>query len=129
MTLTVLWRLIRTLLAALGAPACMIARAWRRDERAMRGFVFQLERLKARGRWLRYEGEDDSTVAWRIDRLNWIARDPHKAARHISRHGAGIGRHLYGAMYAPASWTPPLVAQAPLAFPPVHDPLVDIDTC
>ena len=67
MPLNALWRLIRTLLAQLGAPAAMIARVWRRDRVAMGGFALLLELVRKRGWRLRYDGEDDATVSARID--------------------------------------------------------------
>ena len=66
MTLNALWRLIRLLFVALGAPASMIARAWRRDERFMRGFAHLSQIVRGRGWSLRYDGEDEATVAARI---------------------------------------------------------------
>ena len=85
MTLNALWRLIRMLFVALGAPATVVARVWRRDERRMRSIVRLLQWFRTRGYWLRHDGEDDATVAKRIARLDWIARDPKKAARHMAR--------------------------------------------
>ena len=106
----------------------MIARVWRRDGRALRNFAHLLEMARRRGLWLRYRDEDDATVARRIDRLNWIAREPNKAARHLSRRMRGLDRQRAAAQSAPASWTPPLLACAALAFTPMHDPRIDIDT-
>ena len=76
MTLNALRRLIRTLLVALGAPACTIARVWRCEARAISGFAHPLERCQKRGWWLRYNGENDATVTERIVRLEWIAQAP-----------------------------------------------------
>ena len=129
MTLNALWRLIRSLLAALGAPVCMIARVWRRDDRGMRRFADLLGLVRRRGWVLRRDGEDDATVAARVDKLAWIARDPLKALRHLARRMRGWRRARRGAEVAPVSWTPPVLAPIALAFAPLHDPLVDIDTC
>ena len=129
MTLNALWRLIRSLLAQLGAPVCVIARVWRRDMVEMGGFALLLETVRQRGWRLRYDGEDDATVAARLDTLAWIARDPDKAARHLARRLRGLKRWRVGAQSAPVSWAPPRLARIALMFSPLHDPLVDIDTC
>ena len=122
MTLNALWRLIRMLFVALGAPASMVARVWRRDKRHMRGFVRLLQWFQKRGHWLRYDGEDEATVAARIARLDWIARDPKKAARHMARvlmrrGGGGFQRWRLGAQSAPVAWAPrrPAIAALPLS--------------
>ena len=114
MTLNALWRLIRTLLVALGAPACMVARLWRRDEMGMRRIARLLARFRARGLWLRYDGEDDATVIKRIERLKWMARNPHKAVLHMARRGEGFRRHTIGAQFTPIAWAPPMLQIAAL---------------
>ena len=129
MTLTALWRLIRTLFAALGAPVCMVARVWRRDEGGIRRFADLLGMVRQRGWLLRYDGEDEAIVAARIDKLNWIARDPVKAMRHLARRLRGWKRWRLAAQEAPVSWTPPKLPLIALALAPPYDPLVDIDTC
>ncbi len=121
MTLNAIWRLIRTLLVALGAPACMVARLWRRDARMMRAIARMLGSMRTRGLWLRYDGEDEAMAARRLDRLAWIARDPKKATRHMARAlmrrgGGGFRRWLMGAQYAPVAWTPPSLAIAALTL-------------
>ena len=129
MTLNALWRLIRSLLVALGAPAAMIARVWRRDTMAMRRFARLLALMRGDGLRLRYADEDGDAAHARVDMLAWIARDPLAAARRMARRATGVERARLAAKYAPVSFAPPVLAQIALAFPPVHDPLTDIDTC
>ena len=126
MTLNALWRLIRSLFVALGAPAAMVALVWRRDMRAMAGFAHLLQRMRGRGWWLRYDGEDAATVARRIARLEWIARDPQAAVRHMARRLSGHER-ARGAFAAPESWTPPALAPITPAFAP-RDAVAIIDS-
>ena len=106
MTLPALCRLIRCLLAALGAPARLIARVWSRDARAMRGLAHLLDNFGRRGWRLRFDGEDESVAAARLAHLDWIRRDPNRAARHIARGLRGYARSRLAAMYAPMSWRP-----------------------
>ena len=124
MTLTALWRLIRTLLAALGAPVCMIARVWRRDEGGMRRFADLLGMVRQRGWLLRYDGEDEAIVAARIDKLDWIARDPVKAMRHLARRLRGWRRWRLGGQEAPVAWTPPVLPQIALMFALLDPPAI-----
>ena len=124
MTLTALWRLIRTLLAALGAPVCMIARVWRRDEGAMRRYADLLGLVRQRGWLLRYDGDDDAIVAARIDKLDWIARDPVKAMRHLAQRLRGWKRWRLAAQEAPVSWTPPRLARIALMFALLDPPAI-----
>ena len=129
MPLNALWRLIRLLLVALGAPAALIARVWRRDTMAMRRFARLLEFARRDGLHLRGADEDKECARLRVDMLAWMARDPLAAARRMARRATGVERVRLAAKYAPVSFAPPVLAQIALAFPPVHDPLTDIDTC
>ena len=95
----------------------------------MRRFAHLMGLVRKRGWRLRYDGETDATVAARLDTLNWIARDPDKAARHLSRRLRGVKRWRVGAQSAPVSWAPPRLAGIALMFSPLNDPLADIDTC
>ena len=129
MPLNALWRLIRLLLVALGAPAALIARVWTRDMPAMRRFARLLALVRGDGLRLRYADDDESAAHARADMLAWMARDPFAAAKRMARRATGLERTRLGAKYAPVSFAPPVLAAIALAFPPVHDPLADIDTC
>ena len=113
MTVADLFRLIASLFAALCAPAHLLARLGGENARVLASVARQLERLKARGRALAYDGEDDAIIAARIDRAAWIARDPIAALKHMVRRQRGLLR-LRFAMVAPGSFTPPQLACAPL---------------
>ncbi len=117
MTAADLFRLIATLFAALFAPARMLARMLARvvgfDRARLKGLAHFLETLKARGHALAYEGEDDATIARRIDRAAWIAADPVAALKHLVRTHRGLFRERF-AMVAPPSDAPPVLVCMPL---------------
>lgn len=132
MTLADLWRLIRSLLVALGAPAGLVMCLWRRDVRLMRAYAHFLEGMGRRGARLRHDGEDEATMRKRFARMQWIVRDPRRAARHLARRMVRSGDfncHRLGAMCAPVSWTPPRVALAPLALSHPHETQMDVGWC
>ena len=129
MPLNALWRLIRSLLVALGAPAAMIVRVWRRDMPAMRRFARLLEFVRCDDLCLCDADEDAESARRRVDMLAWMARDPLAAARRMARRATGVERVRLAAKYAPVSFAPPVLAQIALAFPPFYEPLTDIDTC
>lgn len=108
-----LLRLIASLLTALFAPVHLLARLGGLNARALGSFARQLQRMKARGFSLAYEGDDDATIAARIDRAAWIARDPVAALKHMVRQVRGLARARF-AMVAPVDFTPPRLACAPL---------------
>lgn len=116
LTVAELLRLIASLFVALFAPAHLLARLGGLNARTLGSVARQLERMKARGQALAYEGDDDATIAARIDRAAWIARDPVRALKHMVRRVRGLAR-LRFAMVAPADFTPPRLACAPLAAP------------
>ena len=129
MTLNALWRLLRLLFVALGAPAATVARVWTRDMPAMRRLAHLLKLVRGDGLRLRYAHEGAEASRRRADMLAWIAADPLAAAKRMARRATGVERARLGAKYAPASFAPPILMQVALAFPPLHDPLLDIDTC
>ena len=75
----------------------------------------------------RHADEDARLAQTRADMLAWIARDGLSAAKRMAHRATGLERARLGAKYAPASWTPPMLIQAALAFPPLHDPLAIVD--
>lgn len=113
LTVADLFRLIASLFAALFAPAHLLARLGGLNARALGSVARILERMKRRGHALAYEGDDDATIAARIDRAAWIARDPLAALKHMVRGRRGLARLLF-AMVAPTSFTPPRLPCAPL---------------
>ncbi len=113
MTVADLIRLIASLFAALFAPAHMLARVTGFDAGRLKGFAAYLQRMKQRGHYLAYAGEDDATIGRRIDRAAWIAADPIAAMKHIVRGHRGLIRLRFG-MVAPASFFPPAVPCAAL---------------
>ncbi len=113
MTVADLIRLVASLFAALFAPAHMRARVAGFDARRLKGFAAFLQRMKQRGHSLAYAGEDDATIARRIDRAAWIAADPVAAMKHIVRGHRGLLR-LRFCMVAPADFAPPHITIAPL---------------
>lgn len=113
MTAADLFRLIATLFAALFAPARMLVRVAGFDRARLKGLARFLERMKARGHALAYAGEDDATIAKRIDRAAWIAADPVAALKHMVRTHRGLVRARFG-MVAPPSDMPPALFCMPL---------------
>jgi hypothetical protein len=99
------------LLSALFGARCAPVRVLRSWDLRMQRAV---ERMIQRGRAVMYEGEDEATVTKRLERMAWIARDPMKAARHMSRL---YRRHLplrqFG-MACPPDFAPPWLAIAAL---------------
>jgi len=110
-----LLEILAVLLVALLAPARMLARVAHLDARALAGVRRMLEDRRRRGRALRYEGEDDGVVAARIDRMAWIARDPLKAVRHLSRLYRRVLPLRMAGQACPPGFAPPCVPIPALA--------------
>ncbi len=107
--------LITVLVAFFGASARCVRRV-----RGLRGpvrgaFVRVLQGFAARGYALAYVGEDDATVEKRIARMEWIARDPVKALRHLMRLARGFMRARLGGAFAPPEGAPVAVGCGLLA--------------
>jgi hypothetical protein len=104
--------LLALLVALFGASARCVARVTAMRGRTRAGFARMLDRRLRRGGAIAYAGEDDATVEKRIARMEWIARDPHKALRHLARRADGLLRARLGGGHAPPSFTPPTLACA-----------------
>lgn len=83
-------QLIATLLAFFGVPVRFALRVLESGIRVRQRFARLLEACKARRIALRYAGEDDATVQARVALLEWFARDPRKARRHLARRRWGL---------------------------------------
>lgn len=76
-----------------------------------------LARMIARrgSRPLIYEGEDAETVRARLERMAWIARDPLKAVRHLSRLYRRVLPLRMAGQACPPGFAPPCVPIPALA--------------
>ena len=95
-----LWRLIRLLLVALGAPARAVARVWVREVAQMQRLAALLKAAERLGYRLRYDGEDEATL---------------------------IRRWRQAAALTPPSRTPAMLAQTVMAIAALQ-PLASIDS-
>jgi hypothetical protein len=108
-------RLVTLLAALFGATARCVARLRGMRGRVREGFARLAKTWMERGHALAYLGENDATVDARIARMEWIARDPVKALRHLARRARGFVRALkVCATVAPVSFAPPSLPTAPL---------------
>lgn len=101
--------LITWLTALFGATSAPVRVLLALGVRARVRFAGVAERWCARGHALAYEGEDAKTVARRLERLAWIARDPLKALRHMTRLTRGLLRARLGGAVAPPDFAPPML--------------------
>lgn len=108
-------RLVLVLIALFGASARCVRRVAAMRGRVRGSFARLLARRVTLGRAMIYEGDDDATVEKRIARMEWIARDPWKALRHLSRQVRGWMRSRLCAEVAPQSFSPPVLACVALA--------------
>ncbi|MDX2235623.1 MAG: hypothetical protein NW200_14085 [Hyphomonadaceae bacterium] len=106
--------LIALLTALFGASSACVRRVAAMRGRTRGGFARMARRWLSRGRALAYAGEDDATVEKRIARMEWIARDPVRAMRHLARRADGLLRARLGGVFAPPAFAPPALACAPL---------------
>ncbi len=83
-------QLIAILLSFFGVPLAFALRVVQRHVSVKRRFARLLEICKHRRIALRYDGEDDATVQARIALLDWLAKDPWKARRHLARRRWGL---------------------------------------
>lgn len=114
MTIATLTRLIVILLAVLCAPAGAMARV--RGFNRVQLFLFArgLEKMRARGKRLRYPGESLATVYARIDLMAWLAVDPFAALKHLGRRLRGQARVQCLSVLAPAG-APAAAMGSPMA--------------
>lgn len=82
-------RLSTALLALFGVSLRFAARVLRRRLVTRTRFAMLLQDCERKGRKLRFEGEDDETVARRIAMMEWLAEDPLGAARRLARQARG----------------------------------------
>ncbi len=116
MTIATLTRLIAILFAALCAPAGAMQRV--RGFNRVQLFLFArgLEKMRVRGKRLRYPGESLATVYARIDLMAWLAVDPFAALKHLGRRVRGRLHAQCLNVLAPAD-APMAVIGAPVACP------------
>lgn len=107
--------LLALLTALFGRSALCVRRVAAMRGRTRGAFSRMARRWVERGYAIAYAGEDDATVEKRIARMEWIARNPVKALRHLSRRADGLLRARLGGCHAPPSFAPPVLACAPLA--------------
>lgn len=107
-------RLIAVLVALFGASARVVGRIAGLRGRVRDGFVRLAAARARRGYAIAYLGEDAATVDARVARMEWIARDPVKAMKHLARQVRGLARVRLCAEFAPVSFAPPTLACAVL---------------
>ncbi len=88
-------RLIAALLAVFSAPLCVVLAALREGAAVKVRFARALRLCAQKGWALRYDGEDDATVAARVRYIAWIAADPWAARRRMVRGLRGWEAHRY----------------------------------
>jgi hypothetical protein len=108
-------RLLAVLVALFGASARVVGRIAGLRGRVRAGFARLVAERARRGQPLAWWGEDADRVDARAARLEWIARDPVKAMRHLSRRARGLFRVRLCAEFAPLAFAPPVLAAPPLA--------------
>ncbi|MDX2233078.1 MAG: hypothetical protein NW200_01150 [Hyphomonadaceae bacterium] len=112
---TIIASLIALLTALFGASSACVRRVAAMRGRTLGGFSRMARRWIARGHAIAYDGEDDATVEKRIARMEWIARNPVKAMRHLARRADGLLRARLGGVFAPPSFAPPILPCPALA--------------
>ncbi|MDX2235166.1 MAG: hypothetical protein NW200_11780 [Hyphomonadaceae bacterium] len=93
-------QLIAALLAFFGVPVRFALRVLGDCVTVRRRFARLLTVCRRRRIPLRFEGEDEATVQARIALLDWFARDPRKARRHLARRRWGL-RAYFWAQFGP----------------------------
>lgn len=112
-------RLLTVLIALFGASARCVRRVAGMRGRMRAAFGRLAANWVRRGHALAYAGEDDATVDRRLARMQWMAADPRKALRHLSRRADGLLRARLGGCAAPLSFAPPALACAALGDAPL----------
>ncbi|MDX2234378.1 MAG: hypothetical protein NW200_07755 [Hyphomonadaceae bacterium] len=107
----VLVQVLIAVFSALFGAQCAPVRVLRSWDLRMQRAV---ERMIQRGRAVLYDGEDEATVTKRLDRMAWIARDPLKAVRHLSRLHRRVLPSPQFSQACPPDFAPPWLAIAPL---------------